>query len=138
MQGFDLSATAGVEQAQDAGVTVHVEDASGKALFIDGDEGRPVTITVAGVYSRRYRRAEEEVSRRVAKSRGKISGRQAVIEKAAACTLSWDGIFHHRKAVDCTAENAERLYRADPSVLDQVAAAQHDAEGFTRRPSTSS
>lgn len=131
MQGFDLSATAGVEQAHEAGVTVHVEDVNGKPLYIDGDESRPVVITVAGVYSRRYRRAEEEVNRRVARSRGKISGRQTVIEKAAACTLRWDGIFDGGKPVDCTPESAERLYKAAPWVLDQVVAAQHDTEGFT-------
>lgn len=133
MQGFDLSATAGVEQAHEAGVTVHLEDEKGKPLYVDGDESRPVTVTVAGVYSRRFRRAEEEANRKIARSRGKVTGRQSVIEKAAACTLSWDGIFDHGKPVDCTPENAERLYKAAPWVLDQVVGAQHDSEGFTGR-----
>lgn len=125
---------------EEEGVVVHVTDAEDTPQFYDTPEGErlPVTITVAGAHSTRFRRVEENIRQRKLKP-SKLTG-QAIymenIEKAAACTLAWQGFVVNDQPIRCDAANAKVLYMACPWVYDQVLEAMHDHARFFGHGST--
>jgi hypothetical protein len=93
------------------------------------------TITLRGVHSTAFKRAAASAIARESKARkidiGKLSDaeRMAVIEKneraqcdqLAATTVSWIGIEENGTPVECTPENAARVYYEHPWIKEQVA-----------------
>lgn len=139
MSGFDIAAQAKKAEQEDEGTVVHIHGIDEKPMFYEEDgESKPVTITVAGAHSSKFRRIEEALRRR------KIKPRQFTaelvyednIEKAAACTLEWEGFQQNGEPVPMTGENAKFLYRSCPWVLEQVMEAMHDHSRFFENGST--
>lgn len=131
MAGFDLKEQKEVLAAQDNGFPVHLRGLDGELLY-HGQE-KPVTITVVGRHSSRWRRAEEALrKRRIAGET--IEDGLTVAETMAACTDGWDGITNGAKPHPFTPENAARLYADFPFVQSQVMAAMITPGNFTKRP----
>jgi len=139
--GFDISAQAELATREDEGTVVHIHDLSDRPMFFDRNGTNvPVTITVAGTHSKRYRRAEEQLRKRKLRSRN-LTGEviyEDNIEKLAACTLEWDGFFDHGDPVRCDSANARRLYKACPWVVPQLTEAMDDHESFFSKDSQES
>jgi hypothetical protein len=128
--GVDLNAVKDVANREDGGAVVHLNDEFGKPWY-EGEQ--KVTITVAGSYSKAYRRAEESIRRRPIKS-GKITGEKFYdenVEKVIACTLGWEGFELNGKPAELTRDNVRTLYNACPWVLDQVVEAMNDHKLFS-------
>lgn len=132
-KGFDLSRAASVGQAEDEGQVVHLRDAAGELEY--SEDGQPVTVTIAGSYSARYRKAQDGITQRALKRKQlTMTPEQLVenrIELVAACVLAWTEIEDQGKPLPCTKENAARLVRVAPWVRDQLEEAQHDHAGFS-------
>jgi hypothetical protein len=132
--GFDIQQQASSAQKEDDGTVVHVNGLDDKPMFYTAPDGaeRPVTITVAGTLSRRYRRVESEIRKRpikVKKLTGEVFHEDAV-EKAVACTIAWEGFTFDGTPVDATRVNVLRLYQACPWVMEQVTDAMQDHTRF--------
>lgn len=133
-KGFDLSRAVSVGQAEDDGQVVHLRDAGGELEF--GDNGQPVTVTIAGSYSARYRKVQDSITQRMLKRKQlTLTPEQLMenrIELIASCVLGWTEIEDDGKPLPCTKDNAARLVRVAPWVRDQLEEAQHDHAGFTK------
>lgn len=120
-----------VAEREDEGTLVHVTDEGGKLLY--HGEGKPVTIRVAGTYSKTYRRAEEQIRRRPFKA-GKITNEKfydETMEKAIACTLAWDGfVDQHGNPIELNKHNIAAVYEEYPWVYDLVWEAMDDHSRF--------
>jgi hypothetical protein len=124
---FDIQAERAATAVEDEGTVVVILDREGKPY---GTDEAPVTITVAGRYSSRYRRAEAAINRRPVKH--KKATHETYLdeakEKVIACTISWTGFL----PAEMTRENLTALYEGCPWVLDQVAEAMNDSANFSR------
>lgn len=134
-QGFDLGAAKQVAEREDEGQVVHVTGPDGEpAYYMDGDERKPVTITVAGSYSKTYRRAEEGQRRRNLKRRStKVTPAQLDRnrrELIASCVLDWQGFFEAGRPLPCTKENVMRVLSAAKWIQYDVEAAMEDHAAF--------
>lgn len=136
--GFDFNAIDQVAEAEDQGTVVHVHDQVDRPMYYTAADGseKPVTITVAGVHSRRHRKAEEAIRRRKLKP-NKLTNEvfyEDHIEKVVACTIGWEGFYsgsgESRVPVELTRQNAGRLYKSATWVLDQVVEAMNDHQRF--------
>lgn len=138
-EGFDLSAAEPVAAREDEGLVVHVHGPDGGPLYFGGD--KPVTVTVAGTYSARYRRAEEAVAtRRLKARRASLDAaglRRDALEVQAACVLAWSGFFRDGKPIDCTKDNVIAALKAAPWLQTQIETAMEDHAGFFQGSSTS-
>ena len=137
--GFDLGAVAPVSDLEDEGTAVHLRDIDDELMYFtpDGEkEERPVTITVAGSYSKRYRKAQNAHTTRTMKGarRGtRVTGealQEQMLDLAATCVIAWDGFFDAGKILSCNKENAVRVFQQAPWFLEQVQAAQVDHASF--------
>jgi len=137
MSGLDITKAAEAAKVEDEGQVVHVRDRDGEPLYTD--EQQPVTITVAGTYSGKYRQAANRQRDRLVKMRrAKLSGElieQQQLELMAACVLDWHGFTVDGKPVPCNVENAKQLLASVPWVREQVEEAMNDHEGFSRSSS---
>lgn len=89
---------------------------------VTGDPLEGVAIRVLGADSSAYRRAVKRIAeRRHGKKRVSLDDmeRQAS-ELMAAVTVSWRNIEVDGEAIDCTEENAIRLYTDYPWIREQV------------------
>ncbi len=142
MGGMNWRKAADVASREDEGVVVHVRDERGEPMVFERDgEQVPVTITVAGTYSHRYRRVQEAQRDRAAKTaRRGLTGnvlRYNQVELAGGCVTAWDGIMDGDQAVPCTTENVHAILDAVPWLLAQVEDAQNDHAGFFKTSSLS-
>ena len=140
MTGFDIDAQAAAAKTEDEGTVVHIHGLDEMPMYYEGPDKKPVpvTITVAGAHSPRYRRIEEAQRQRKLK-RSQFTGAVIFddnIEKMSGCTLAWDGFFVNGQPVDCTSHNASQLYRRCPWVYEQVLEAAHDHSRFFGSGST--
>ena len=137
--GFDIGGNAKEQVAlEDEGVVVHITNANGEPLYF-GDK-QPVTITVAGTYSKRYREAERAVtSRRFKGNRTPDIDaiRKEALNLTAECVLAWDGFFDGGKVLECSKANVVKVLDGFPWVLQQVEVAMGDHAGFSRAVSAS-
>lgn len=138
MNGFDVHQQIQAGKSEDAGKSFHVRGADGKPAFYGTETDRkPVTITVAGTHSERYRVKDREIKRRKIKQ-GTFTLEQAQdnsIELAVACTLAWEGFMSGDVPVTCTPANVEQVYRGCPWVLEDAQEAMQDHAGFFEKPS---
>lgn len=90
------------------------------------DDGSLVTITLAGIDSDIYRRAVYASGDRVMKVvRAGQENRAADLDNdklstLAVCTLAWSGIELDGQKLDCTRENARKLYMRVPWLREQA------------------
>lgn len=99
------------------------------------DKGKPVTITVLGANSREFRQKVDQMNRRHQQRRKNETVTLAEAERRAAellasITKSWSGVVWEGKALECTEENAEMLYKALSWVRTQVDEFVGDAGNF--------
>jgi hypothetical protein len=134
--GFDITAAKPVTALEDEGQTIEIRDINGEPMTWKDDAGTeyPVTVTVAGSYSTRYRRAQEAQVTRAMKRRnpnltGEALGKQR-LEVEAACVLAWSGFFSKGKPWPCERENVITVLEAAPWIREQIAAAIEDHAGF--------
>lgn len=132
--GFDISEQKELAKKEDEGITLHLEGVDGKPMFFRNSVGEvvPVTITVAGSNSDRFKDIENRIRKRKLKPR-QLTGdtlHNDQIEKAAYCTLRWEGILDKGNPVRCDHANALALYKHLPFVLRQVIEAMDDHESF--------
>lgn len=139
MSGFDINQQAEKAKKEDEGTEVHIHGLDDLPMFYEEDgEQKPVTITVAGAHSQTYRRIEDSMRRRKLKPK-QLTGEAIFsdnIEKAAACTLDWQGFFVGEEVVQPTANNIKQLYKTCPWVYEQVFEAMHDHARFFGNGST--
>ena len=132
--GFDMAEMSAALSAEDEGVKVHIRGPDDRPMYYRrGEEAAPVTITICGVNSSRYRQEESRIRRRKLRP-SKITGELVYedgIEKAAACTLSWEGIVNRGEPVRCDRHNAAEMYKRFPFLLDQVTEAMQDHSLFS-------
>lgn len=88
--------------------------------------GKPtdIVITLASVHSQTYRQRLFELARersnRDNEDKPARSEREIGNTTLAAVTLKWKGLHENGKAVKCTRENAERIYRENDWIYRQV------------------
>lgn len=105
--------------------------------------GEPLdaTITVAGVDSKRFRKAKHEVDNRrlgtmVRRGKANLTAEQLDEESLAIlvlCTLGWKNVSWDDKPLECTPENVRMLYTKLPWVREQVDRAMGDRERFLKQ-----
>jgi hypothetical protein len=138
MQGFDLAAAAPVAALEDQGTTVELTGADGEPLTF-GD-GQPVTMTIAGTYSARYRKAERAEADRMLKRKKKTvtpeEAEERMVSLAAACVIDWAGIYSSGEPLACTPDNVKAVLKAAPWIYGQVLEAMQDHARFFSTAST--
>lgn len=135
MSGFEISTSKSVAEREDEGVVINVRDANGDELFYgEGAAKKAVTITVAGTYSKTYRRATDAQRERMMKQRRvSLSGDQLAkqqLELVAACVLAWDGFVSNGQPYECTKANVISLLDSAPWIREQVEEAMNDHQSF--------
>lgn len=141
MQGLNISNTRTIAEREDEGTTVHVRGADSEQLYFqDGAERKPVTLLVAGTYSKIYRRTIDSQREKLLKQRrSSLSSEQIArqqLEAIAACILGWEGIFNGDQALPLNKENAITLLESAPWVREQVEEAMNDHAAFFTNSST--
>lgn len=132
-----------VTDREDEGNTIEINDENDEPQFYpegaSEEDGKPVTITVAGTYSKRFRRAREKRRSKNEKRQGRLSDEEKnrqEVEVAAACIMAWEGFTQGGKPYELTEKNAIDLLLAMPWVYEQVLVAMNDHQGFSTARST--
>jgi hypothetical protein len=138
--GFDVTKAAELLKAEDEGVTIQLVDAIDEPVYYDKDgERHPVTVTVVGSYSQRFRDMEARQMRRMSKVRNQRAladaAQRFTQERVAACVLAWDGIEDNGKPLPCTFDNVMMVFDRIPFLYQQVSAAVMDHENFFKSSS---
>jgi hypothetical protein len=124
-----------VEEREEAGTLVHLKDESGEKQYFDKNGVQaPVTIKVAGTYSKRYRRATDANRDRLLKRRS-IDGDQVneqALATIAACIIEWDGLTAAGQPFPFSKENAMVLLDTCPWIREQVETAMNDHAVFSK------
>lgn len=110
-------------QAADQGATVELYHPVTQEVLTHKD--KPVTVTVLGADSTVFK---SELKARTRKALGQNKKSKPDLDKAerenaellAKCTQSWYGIEEDGKRLDCTFENAVRVYLTYPWLAQQV------------------
>lgn len=140
---MDINSTETALAIEDEGIVVEIMGPTGDPEMF-GDPEHPVTITVAGTYSKKYRRADEWQRQQVIALRGrKLTGEASLrmlSEFVARCTLGWPlGAFVLDGApLPFSLANAITLYDRLPLVREQVEAGMSDHAGFIKKNSPTS
>lgn len=124
--------------AADLGSTLEIRHPTTGAVLANGD-GRSVTLTLAGMDSSRAKRTERAaLDRRLKQSAGRRSAVTATdidsdsLEVLASVTLSWSGFVVDGQEIECTPENAKRLYKQWPWLREQAQAFVEDRANFLK------
>jgi len=132
--GFDIDLQAAQAKKEDEGIVIHIHGVDEIPLYYKDHEGenKPVTITVAGAHSQKYRAVERELRKRKIKPKSLTSAQafEDNMHKAVVCTLTWEGFNVNGQHVEPTAHNVEMVYKRCPWVYDQVVEAMHDHAAF--------
>lgn len=108
------------------------------AIYAPDGEKTDIVIRLAGVDSDVYRKASrKQRDKRLQnlQKRGKQKLTSAELDEEgiallAACTLGWENLEENGQPLECTRENAERLYHDYPDVRQQVDAFIGDRANF--------
>lgn len=139
--GVDITQDVATAQQEDEGRTVHIRDKNDQLRFYKNgtDEKKPVTIRVAGTYSSLYRRTKEnwqlrsaKLGRRAAKSEAAM---EFQLEMVVGCIISWEGFNNAGAPFPFNPENARKLLRGAPWIMDDLWEAMNEHESFSRTPS---
>jgi hypothetical protein len=120
-----------VAEREDEGTPVHIRNEAGELQY---ENDKPVTITVAGSYSKTYRKATEAQRDKSLKQRrsvptGEQLSRQA-LEILASCIVSWEGFTSQGKPFGYSKENAIALLDSAPWIREQCEEALYDHASF--------
>jgi hypothetical protein len=142
---FDLSSTATLKQASEAGYTFEpvypgTDDGIGATITVRGPESGPIRAMV----DRHLRQARAREL--AAKKRGgdvaadvsvdEIEGQ--TLEMALTYTMAWSGFERDGVALPCTPDNVRAVYVDHPWLKLQVLKEAQDLGNFVRRSSTPS
>lgn len=128
-----------VPVSQEEGAVVRLRDVDGK-LEVD-ENGNPVTIRVAGEYSKRYKKAIAKL-RNDAKQRGNFRTDEEdlselfVLTTQTYCIIAWD-FASDGQPWPITVENWKALLAIRPHYQKQVQAAIEEYASFFAKPSNS-
>ena len=141
MKGLNIGEQQALAGKEDDGTEVHILGLDDMPLYFkdNDDEEKPVTITVVGTNSAKFREIEDRQRKRRIKPKDLTGMRlhRDAIEKVSFCTLTWQGVFKDDGSVMlCNFDNARTLYQDLPSVYQQVVEAMADAENFFGSGST--
>ncbi|HEY4133506.1 MAG TPA: hypothetical protein VGM50_23000 [Gemmatimonadaceae bacterium] len=122
--------------SEDAGTLVHFKDVTKQPMFFgEGDDQKPLTATVAGTFSQRYRDALKRIrSKNLANAHG---GNELEVdalddnnlELEVACILAWD-LSSGGKPFPITAANWKAVLAKQPQWQEQVQAAMNGHSRF--------
>ena len=139
--GFVMKKEADKAKRQgDKGTVVHIHNADDVPEYYGPTGELPVTITVAGQNSERYRRAEDALRKKKIKKITKGMLYEDSLELAVACTMAWEGIFvdeEEKTPIEFSRHNVRQLYLLCPWVYDQVNEAMNDLSLFSESVSPS-
>lgn len=132
---MDLSELDSVKAAEQ-GAAMELLHPVSKAPLKQAD-GTPITITLAGTDSDRFRKAErEKANRRLnATTRKPLdvdTFKADGIDLLVACTITWSGIKVAGELLDCTPANAARVYKEFPWIKEQVDAFAAERSNFLK------
>ena len=136
--GLDLGTHPDVAELEDQGNDVELFDIHGNPIFFTNEKGEQerVSITVAGTYSNRWRRAEDAVTTRMAKGRqAQFTGelfRAQQTEVLALSVIRWRGIFDQGRTLPVTRDNAMRVFARLPFIHEQVEQGAKNHAAFFR------
>lgn len=126
------------KSAAEQGAVMEVRDPAGDVMFKE-DGSTPITITLAGTESKRWRKAEDAVGDKRLERAGTRatttakSMREAREDRAfllAAVTLAWDGIVVDGNPLECNQKNAKDLYIQYDFITTQVDAFLAERKNF--------
>lgn len=120
-----LTAAPNVTAIEDAGRTIHLKDHRGD-LWYD-DDGKPVTATIAGLYSLRYTTAKGQELERGIKAGKRVTGKDfeaSSVRLDAALVIDWD-LRDGDRMVDPI-----RVFAVWPFVREQITQEASDHAGF--------
>jgi len=137
MSGFDLGQAQATVDREDEGIAVHIKDQTGKPMYFGDDE--PVTWTVVGTYSKRYRKALDASATKLRqrKSDDIAALREDALDLVAECSLGWTGFFENGAPLTFSKANALKVLKLAHWIREQIETAMEDHEGFTRLSSES-
>ena len=104
-------------------------------------DGSPVTITLLGTDSKKWRKAEDTVGDRRLKSANPRNGaaaktmeeqRNDVAFLLASVTVAWSGFESDGVPVECTFENAKNLYLNHSFIREQVDSFLAERRNFSK------
>lgn len=143
---FKLPSVDPVGQVEDQGQVLTLHDIQANSPLLD-DDGKPVTITVAGTYSKVYRRAVAAADQRATQWFRQHRGRKHLddatreeikFDLVASVIIGWsDMCWEDGTPMPCTPDNAVKLLKLYPWIFDQVKEAMEDHEGFSKSRSAS-
>lgn len=119
------------------GVAMELRDIDGEICRTEA--GDPVTITLLGVDSDKYQRAEAKVADARLKDSMRSGGRSGLktsdlnesrIHLLALCTLAWHGITEGGEPLPCSEQNVKRVYEDFPLIRNQVNAFINDRSNY--------
>jgi hypothetical protein len=129
--------TLDITEAANAGQVMEVlHPATNQPL--EDDEGEPVLITLAGIDSEVFRKAQRAATNRrlAVKGRTKITAdelEQDALEALVACTLDWSGIAIGGEVLECTKANVRKVYTEFRWLREQVDEFVGDRAGFLKK-----
>lgn len=130
--GIDVAGAAKVADREEEGVLVQIRDPQGEPAMV-GDQ--PVTVRIAGSYSKRYRRIQEGQTQRMLKRRQvALTAEQLTanrVELVAGCILDWSGFTNGGQPYPFSRDNATHLVTVAPWIRDQLEEAQGDHASFS-------
>jgi len=137
--GLDLS-TLDISSASESGAVMQVTHPVSGAVLTFGD-GKPVSLTLAGADSERFRRAQRAATNR--KLRANQAGRRVqlsaeelendALEMIVAATIGWQGISIGADGdLPFTIDNARAIYKKLPWLREQADAFISDRANFLK------
>lgn len=140
---FNIAEQKKIASREDEGTVVHLFDLNDAPMFyVDPKHPelgqRPITITVAGVHSEKYRKIEAQYRQKKLKSSRLTTEalHQEQISKIASCTLDWEGFGDAHGFTPCSYAAAKALYEECSWVLDQINEAMNDHTRFFGKESS--
>ena len=128
--------------AADEGVEMAVRHPVTNAPLMMADGETPITIRVAGMDSKIFRKAQRaNQDRRMKGARYRAPTADELdaeaTELVAKCTLSWRGVMIDGAELQCSFANAKQLYTRLPWLREQVDLFMGDRANFLQTPATS-
>lgn len=118
-----------VKKAADLGAKMEVKDPTTDQPMLKDDGETPITITLAGVESDKWKKARSTVGNKYLKTAGpnRPPGAKTIEEsiaddafQLAAVTLAWDGVIVEGQELECNQANAARIYAKYDWLRNQV------------------
>lgn len=133
--------------ASEEGVLLELRDVQTGEVITD-DDGKPITLLLAGPDSERARKAEYAATNRRIKMRGRRTDRPITVEEMQedafevliACTIAWSGFAFpgETQEPECTPQNVRQVYKRYPQIRRQAEAFRQNEANFLKPSPTSS